>query len=81
MLLFGSRARGDYLEESDYDFLIVSEKFRDYDWHERMVQVIKLTEGKFSVDAICLTLEEFEKRKKEIGIVQEAVKEGVVLKV
>ncbi|MBI3412907.1 MAG: nucleotidyltransferase domain-containing protein [Candidatus Aenigmarchaeota archaeon] len=81
VILFGSRARGDYLIDSDYDLLIVSDKFSKYDWHQRMVEVIKLTEGKFSLDVICLTEEEFEKRKKELSIVNEAVKEGVVLKV
>ncbi len=81
VILFGSRARGDYMEESDYDLLIVSNEFVNYDWRGRIIEVIKLANGKFSLDVICLTEEEFEKRKKELSIVNEAVKEGVVLKV
>ena len=80
VILFGSRARGDYMEESDYDLLIVSNEFAKYDWRERIIEVIKLADGKFSLDVICLTEEEFEKRKKELSIVNEAVKEGVTLK-
>ena len=81
VILFGSRARGDYMEESDYDLLIVSNEFAKYDWRNRIIETIKLANGKFSLDVICLTEEEFEKRKNELSIVNEAVKEGVVLKV
>ncbi|WP_457613901.1 nucleotidyltransferase domain-containing protein [Methanocaldococcus sp.] len=28
IILFGSRARGEYLEESDYDLIIVSDYFK-----------------------------------------------------
>ncbi len=79
--MFGSRARGDYLLDSDYDLIIVSDKFKNYDFTDRMAQVMRLSDGSVSFDIICYTEDEFEKKKKEIGTVQEAVKEGVLLKI
>ncbi|MBI1971751.1 MAG: nucleotidyltransferase domain-containing protein [Candidatus Aenigmarchaeota archaeon] len=81
IILFGSRARGDYLLESDYDLIIVSDAFKKYDFTERIGHVMRLSDGSVSLDVICYTEDEFEKKKKELGTVREAVKEGVVLKV
>jgi predicted nucleotidyltransferase len=37
VILFGSRARGDYLEDSDYDLMVVSKKFGGYDFRARII--------------------------------------------
>jgi len=73
VFLFGSRARGDYLEESDWDLLLVSPEFANIPFPERATMVLK----KFPlrrVELLCYTEEEFRERVKEIGIVAEAAK-------
>ena len=79
VILFGSRARGDYLKSSDYDILIVSEHFRKLDFRERIVRIYELMDEPLRVDVLCYTPEEFEKKRKELGIVRKALEEGVVL--
>ncbi|MEO2154871.1 MAG: nucleotidyltransferase domain-containing protein [Nanoarchaeota archaeon] len=75
------RARDYYLEESDYDLLIVSKKFKGKNVLKRMEELCKLLDEPLEVDLIPLTPEEFEKRKKDINIVSQAVKEGVKIKI
>lgn len=79
-ILFGSRARGDYLEDSDYDVLIVSRDFKG--------KIVERLSGLYDywdyfpldIEVLCYTPEEFEKMKGRIGIVQEALKEGVEIR-
>jgi len=77
ILLFGSRARGDFLEEGDIDMLIISDKFKHIPFRERMVQAYGAWDKKVDLEQICYTPEEFEDMKKRIGIVQQAAKEGI----
>lgn len=79
VILFGSRARGDWLEESDYDFIIVSEKFGEIDFLDRMKKVYLECEVKLPAEILCYTPQEFEHKRKQIGIVAQAVKEGIDL--
>jgi len=80
VILFGSRARGDFQKDSDYDLLIVAKKFKGINIYERSVAAYHLKRNvPVAMDILCLTPEEFEKRKKQIGIIQEADKEGVTL--
>jgi predicted nucleotidyltransferase len=79
IILFGSRARGEALEESDYDLIIVSRVFENKSMHERIVEVLRLHEGRIAIEPICLTPEEFERKSREICIVREAVREGIDL--
>lgn len=76
IILFGSRARGESLIESDIDLIIVSEKFKNIKWPIRLGKVAELWEGTIAIEPLCYTPEEFEKKKKQIGIVQQAIKEG-----
>ncbi|SCG85404.1 nucleotidyltransferase domain-containing protein [Methanobacterium congolense] len=78
-ILFGSRARGDYLKESDYDFIIVSRKFEGIHFLERIYRVLELWDYDWDVDILPYTPEEFSVKKDQIGIVNEAVKQGIVL--
>lgn len=71
--LFGSRARGDYLEESDWDLLLVSPQFADIPFPERATMLLKRIPLR-RVELLCYTEEEFRERVKEIGIVAEAAK-------
>jgi hypothetical protein len=64
VILFGSWAKGTNLENSDFDLLIISEKFRGVNYYERAVMVYKLKNIKNNIEVICLTPEEFEENKK-----------------
>lgn len=79
VLLFGSRARGDHLIDSDVDMIIVSKKFEGVNWLKRIRDISVEWEGLVLLEAICYTPEEFEEKRDEIGIVNEAVKEGIEL--
>jgi len=81
VLLFGSRARGDNLIDSDVDMIIVSKKFEGVNWLKRIRDVSVFWDGLVPLEPICYTPEEFEEKKKMIGIVSEAVKEGIELPV
>ncbi len=77
IILYGSRARGDHLQESDIDLIIVSKKFEGVKWPNRLGDVAELWDGIITIEPLCYTPEEFTKKKKQMGIVQQAVKEGI----
>ncbi len=77
MILFGSRARGEALKFSDYDLLIISSAFSKYNFYQRMVEVYHLQKVPVAIEVICLTPAEFKARRNSLGIIQEAVREGV----
>jgi uncharacterized protein len=80
LILFGSRARGDFNEDSDFDLIVVSDEFEGIRSFERMgrLGLRKYWGYKYPVDMVCLTSKEFEKwkdnRQTFIGL---AVSEGV----
>ena len=76
VILFGSRARENALKTSDYDFIVVSESFKNVPFFERPLMLYELWDGG-AIDLLCYTPDEFEKKKRRIGIVSEAVREGV----
>ncbi|MDD9954335.1 MAG: nucleotidyltransferase domain-containing protein [Candidatus Woesearchaeota archaeon] len=64
--LFGSRARGDAHEDSDYDFAIISESFNGMRFIERQLLIrplIRNAIGYVPFDVVCYTPEEYEKGK------------------
>jgi len=77
MYLFGSRVRGKVKTDSDVDLLLVSKKFMGKRRIKRSPPLYLKWNLKYPVDFVCLTPEEFKKKKKEFGVVQEAIKEGV----
>ena len=79
VVLFGSRARGTHRPSSDYDLLIVANRFRNVPWVERAALVIRLWDLPLDLEPICLTPEEFRKRSTEISIVGEAARNGIVV--
>ena len=79
LILFGSRANGKALAGSDYDIIIVSEKYRGIPFTDRMTELHRLWNIATDVDFLCYTPEEFEIKKKQIGIVREATRYGKVL--
>lgn len=79
LILFGSRANGEALAGSDYDIIVVSEKYRGIPFTDRMTELFRLWNMAKDVDFLCYTPEEFELKKKQIGIVREAFRHGKVL--
>ncbi|MFB3764356.1 MAG: nucleotidyltransferase domain-containing protein [Methanotrichaceae archaeon] len=77
MILFGSRARDDWLYSSDIDLILVSDDFRSMSFMERIGEISQLWDCDLTLEAICYTPEEFERKKAEIGIVEDAVKYGI----
>lgn len=77
MYLFGSRAYGKPHRWSDFDLLVVSSKFRGKKFRYRPLGFWRYWTIDYPVDFLCYTPEEFNKLKKQITIVREAVKEGI----
>lgn len=78
-IIFGSFARGEFGEHSDIDLLLVSKKFRGKKFHERFKGLWLKWHLDLPVDFICYTPEEFNKLKKEVSLVSEALREGIEL--
>ena len=77
MILFGSRAWGKPHRWSDFDLIIVSSKFRKVNSLKRAIGFYDYWDIDYPVDFLCYTPEEFNKLKKQITIVREAVREGI----
>ena len=83
IVIFGSAGRKEMKADSDVDLIVVSRKYglRDFfeitpalydEWH--LKQKID-----YPVDFLLFSRKEFERLKKEVSIVSEALKEGIVV--
>ena len=79
IILFGSRARGDNFNTSDFDFIIVSARFRDTPFPERPSEMYDFWDEAVDIEAICYTPEEFARKLRQYGIVRTAAREGIEL--
>jgi len=82
IILFGSRARGDFKTNSDWDLLIVMEKQVSREGKKEIAHKIRkeLANLYIPCDVIVSSEEEIEKRKKVIGsVIRNAVKRGLTL--
>ena len=77
MILFGSRAKGKPHRWSDFDLIIVSKDFKKINSLERGINLYDYWDLDYPVDFLCYTPEEFNKLKKQITIVREAIKTGI----
>ncbi len=77
LILFGSRARGDHLVTSDYDFIVVSPDFEGKPFIQRGLVLYDLWTAAEGFDALCYTPQEFERKRRQLCIVQTAVNEGI----
>ena len=80
LLLFGSHARGDFREDSDWDFLAVINKELDFNAKWEIIKQIKraLAKQKIPNDIIVKSESQFNKMKTNVGsIVFYANKEGI----
>lgn len=79
IIFFGSRAKGRPHKWSDIDLIIVSDKFRRLKFRKRATKMYDYWEIELPVDFLCFTPGEFAKKSKEIGVIRQAVKEGIEL--
>ena len=77
LILFGSRTKGKTGKDVDVDLIIVSSKFRKLDFFQRGAKMYNYWDINYPVDFLCYTPKEFNKLKKQITIVREAVREGI----
>lgn len=79
--LFGSRAKGEEMNYSDWDFLVVSDRFEGISFRDRIDAVLELVKEPMGADVepLCYTPKEFEDMRKRLTIVKQAVETGVLL--
>jgi len=76
-IFFGSRAKGNSKRYSDFDVLIVSPNFKEILWYKRPTKFYLMWKEDYPLELLCYTPEEFKRKTKKIGIVSEAIKEGI----
>lgn len=76
MYLFGSQATGKTRKGSDVDLILVSKKFKGKRRLKRSPALYMRWNLNYLVDFVCLTPKEF-REKNQIGVVREAIKNGV----
>lgn len=82
IFLFGSRARHDFDEDSDYDFLIVTEKVHENKEIRLLKAMIRrrLAQNRIPADIIIQNKAQLESNKKITGhIIRQVLKEGILL--
>lgn len=81
-ILFGSRIKGNFLLNSDLDLILISPDFKGIKFTDRINLIRDYLDEwnkSFSLEIICYTIEEFEGKKKRIGLVKDAVETGIVI--
>ncbi|MEK7701916.1 MAG: nucleotidyltransferase domain-containing protein [candidate division NC10 bacterium] len=79
VIAFGSRVRGDALSTSDLDLILVSPRFAAVPFLRRPVEVLEMLDYPGGLELLCYTPEEFEEKRRELGIVRVAIEEGITL--
>ena len=79
VILYGSRARGDYFNDSDWDIAIISPRFASTAFVKRPVAFYRAWNGAEPVEVLCYTPEEFEKNRLGLGLAHDVATQGVVL--
>ena len=79
VILFGSRARGDYNRASDYDLIVISRKLAG-NFLRRTKPIYELNEDFLPVDVLAYTPSEFLRALENLSpSALDAMKEGIVL--
>jgi len=74
--VFGSRVKGNFLEYSDLDLIVISKDFEGKDFFERTKYFYKNWDWEIPLEVFCYTPSEFEKKKRQVCLVKEALKEA-----
>lgn len=77
IIIFGSAAKSEMKRDSDVDLLIISKKFGIKDFFEVIPKLYGEWNLGYPVDFIIYNKKEFNKLKKEVSIVSEALMEGI----
>lgn len=77
LIAFGSRVNGTARQDSDIDLIVVSDAFEGIPFLERTRRFNEQIPSHLRVDAWCYTAMEFERLRRQIGIVADACREGV----
>ncbi len=77
--LFGSYARGTWLEDSDVDVVVVSRGFRGLEFHERGALLRRLADPSIPFTILAYTPEELEEAKRRSVAIQDAAEYWVKL--
>lgn len=83
VILFGSAARGKMHRDSDIDLIIISPNFKKMGFMQRLILLSRLRRGMkktMPMDIFGYTSEEFNKFSKKSIVLEEAKKEGIVIK-
>ncbi len=79
LILFGSRARGDNLITSDYDFVLISKGFSGRPFIRRSSPLYSLWHSRCDLEVLCYTPGEWRRLKDKRGILLNAQTDGVRL--
>tara|TARA_Y100000294_G_scaffold133479_1_gene126016 strand:+ start:156 stop:476 length:321 start_codon:yes stop_codon:yes gene_type:complete len=79
LIFFGSRATKKSKKTSDIDLLLISKNFKGKKYFKRSPKFYLMWDYPYDVDILCLTPEELAKKQKQTGIIQQAVKEGILI--
>ena len=80
IILFGSQATGKSKKHSDVDLIVVSKKFAGKRAFNGVIKLSREWHNKknnYPVDFLCYSPKEFDRLKKRITIVKQAVEEGI----
>lgn len=80
VVFFGSRAKGNFHKDSDFDLVVVSKNFENLRQGNRVLLSYRLWKNDFALELLCYTPEEFEERRNGLNIVSEALKTGIEIK-
>ena len=80
IIIFGSRAKGEATYDSDIDVILISEVFNGIKFIKRMAMVLKKISFSKHIDFICYSPDELERVRKSSAIIQDALQNGVELK-
>ena len=75
--IFGSRAYGNPLLESDLDMIVVSEEFGKRSFIENMEVLSRMWDGSFTVEMFPYTPEQLKKYAERKTVISEALRKGI----
>ncbi|MFH0955060.1 MAG: nucleotidyltransferase domain-containing protein [Candidatus Micrarchaeota archaeon] len=78
MLFFGSRAQGNFREDSDFDLIVVSKDFEQKPFYKRSIALYAAWKEQYPLELLCYTEKEFREKKDNFyGIIAKAAKTGI----
>ncbi len=81
VLLFGSRARGEALNYSDYDLIIISAEFYGISWQKRIEQLVIEWDSDKAIDVLPYTPSEFADKVESRTIVSDIINKGQAIEI